>query len=328
MPRRANLRSFSKINLDLRVLRKRADGFHELRTVFQTISLADGIAIEYEAARRTSLTIDDGLNIPNNLIVRAARAVLDATKTTARVHFTLVKKIPMGGGLGGGSSNAAAVLLALPMLTGKRIELAELSGLAAQLGSDVPFFLTGGTAVAVDRGTETYPLQDVSQEPILVVSSGLHVATGPAYAALKRGSGDGLTSTALSRRINSFQAFVESLFTLGSAKLASAFSANDFEPVVFGQYPQLKILSGKLWKAAGNSRMTGSGSALFALFASSEERALAEQMLKRERVFDGCRVMRANLLSRRSYQRLWRAQLAEHLDPTVKIWPPLSRYAR
>jgi 4-diphosphocytidyl-2C-methyl-D-erythritol kinase len=391
MTRRVQLRSLAKINLDLRVLYKRSDGFHELRTVFQTISLADRIGIEYEPARKTSLEIDDALNIPDNLVLRAARAVLDATRTTGRVRFTLQKNIPMGGGLGGGSSNAAAVLLALPVLTGKNLSLGELTKIGSQLGSDVPFFLTGGTAVAVDRGTEAYPLADIAEEPMLVVSSGLHVATGPAYQALARpvwpvveahgpenrgqtalfldsGSGSGgssaakkgvsprfssataadsgvsgpssggsmrLTSRDLSRKINSFKSFVQALVESRSARTASAFSANDFERVVFGQHPQLKTLLGKLRKSAGvqrgegGARMTGSGSALFALFGSQAERDLAGQVLEGQKVFQGCRIMPAALVSRRSYQRLWRKQLAEHLSPQNEgIWPPPSRYAR
>jgi len=364
MIRRVSVQSLAKINLDLRVLHKRADGFHELRTVFQTISLTDTIFIEYESARRTSLAMEDALSIPDNLILHAARAVLDATRTTARIRFRLTKKIPMGGGLGGGSSNAAAVLLALPVLAGKRLGVGELAALGADLGSDVPFFLTGGTAVAVGRGTETYPLPDIAEEPLLVVSSGLHVATGPAYQALERPADEGLTSPGFSRKINSFQSFVEALVDLRSAKGASAFSANDFESVVFGQSPQLKTLWGKLRKAAegaasrgtgagkramGVARMTGSGSALFALFRSQTECALAEQILKRNSggAFADCRLIRARLVSRRKYQRLWQRQLAEHLAPArgnsedltteslsrerwskERIWLPPSRYAR
>src|SRR5579883_2153231 len=116
--RTVKLKSLAKLNLDLRILHKREDGFHELRTVFQTISLHDTIEIEYEKSRKTRLTIDGNLQIPDNLILRAAQAVVDASKTTATVHFRLTKKIPMGGGLGGGSSNAAAVLIALPVLMG------------------------------------------------------------------------------------------------------------------------------------------------------------------------------------------------------------------
>src|SRR5512142_576819 len=138
--RRATIQSLAKINLDLRVLNQRPDGFHELRTVFQTISLADTIDIEFEPARRTDITLDDQLAIPGNLVLKAAYAVLDALKTRARVHFRLRKNIPMGGGRGGGSSNAAAVLLALPVLAGRRLPFERLTELGAALGSDVPFF--------------------------------------------------------------------------------------------------------------------------------------------------------------------------------------------
>ena len=115
MPERsATVQSFAKINLDLRVLYRRPDNFHELRSVFQTISLADTIQIRYQKARQTRLAIAGNVDIPDNLILRAARAVLDRARLAAEVTFTLTKRIPMGAGLGGGSSNAAAVLLALP----------------------------------------------------------------------------------------------------------------------------------------------------------------------------------------------------------------------
>jgi 4-diphosphocytidyl-2C-methyl-D-erythritol kinase len=137
-----------------------------------------------------------------------------------------------------------------------------------------------------------------------------------------------LTSTALSRKINGFQRFVRTLGETRSAKAASAFSANDFEQVVFGQYPQLKTLLGKLRKTADAVRMTGSGSALFGIYGSVGERDLARKVLEGDRVFRECRVMPAKLVSGRSYQRLWRKQLAEHLDPNDSIWPPQSRYER
>ena len=318
------LRSLAKINLDLRILHKRDDGFHELHTVFQTISLADTIAIEYEKSRRTELTIEGSVDIPDNLILRAARAYLDAARLHARIHFRLTKRIPMGGGLGGGSSNAAAVLLGLPILAGKSI---DAENLASQLGSDVPFFLYGGTAVGLSRGHELYPLPDLVQEPILVVSSGLHVATGPAYAALGRG----LTFTGSSTKINGFREFVRALgVDRGDARrratLASALSENDFEAVVFRQYPKLKTILGKLSKSgAAGVRMTGSGSAIFGLFESIEARERARKVLDGDR---GLQVMPARLVSRRAYQRLWRRQLRDHIVPGEDLWPPRSRYER
>jgi 4-diphosphocytidyl-2-C-methyl-D-erythritol kinase len=328
MTRRVRLRSLAKINLDLRVLNKRADGFHELRTVFQTISLSDTIEIEYDPARRTVLEIEDRLKIPDNLVLRAAEAALGAMKVSAHIRFRLKKAIPMGGGLGGGSSNAAAVLLALPVLAGRRFALHKLTSLGSELGSDVPFFLSGGTALAGDRGTEIHGLPDIAEEPILLVCSGLHVASGPAYQALDDRVRGSLTSTVLSRKINGFQRFVRTLSEKRSASAASALSANDFERVVFGQYPQLKTLAGKLRKTTGAVRMTGSGSALFGIYGSAAERDLARKVLEGDRVFRECRLMPAKLVSGRTYQRLWRKQLAEHLGPDDLIWPPQSRYER
>jgi len=320
--RSAKVRSLAKINLDLRILNKRDDGFHELRTVFQTISLADTIEIHFSRSKKTELTIEGSAAIPDNLILRAARAVLDASRLHARVHFRLTKKIPMGAGLGGGSSNAAAILLALPALSGRT---APVEAIAAELGSDVPFFLQGGTAVAVGRGTEFYNLPDLAEEPILVAASGVHVATGAAYQALGRG----LTFIELSSSIRSFQGFVRALGDGRRATLASALSRNDFEAVVFRQYPQLKTILGKLSKSgAAGARMTGSGSAVFAIYRSAEERERARTMLNGDRSFSGCRVTPARLISRPGYERLWRRQLREHIDPGDDLWPPRSRYAQ
>ena len=104
--------------------------------------------------------MDDPLAISDNLVVRAARLAMDAMRVTGRVEMRLRKRIPMGAGLGGGSSDAAAVLLALPVLAGRGLDLPTLSDIAAHLGSDVPFFLLGGAAVGIGRGTELFPLPD------------------------------------------------------------------------------------------------------------------------------------------------------------------------
>ena len=322
MIRRVSVKALAKINLDLRVLHKRQDGFHELRTVFQTISLADSIEISYEPAGRTALEIEDEKAIPDNLVIRAARAALDAMKIRAQVRFRLKKKIPMGAGLGGGSSDAAAILLALPVLAGKAIPARRLNGIASVLGSDVPFFLSGGTALGVDRGTELYPLEDLRQEPVLMVSPDVHVSTAAAYQTLGRN----LTFTGTSDKINGFQVFVSALAGGRSAKAASRFSENDFESAVFSQYPQLRTLFGKLRKVAGGARMTGSGSAFFVLFDSKAERDLARKSLDGDRVFRSCRVLPSNLVSRRAYQQTWRRQLSAHLVPGDLSWPPRSRY--
>ncbi len=316
MTRLATLPALAKINLDLRVLHKRSDGFHELRTVFQTISLRDTIELEVEPARRTTIELDDPLGIPDNLILRAGHMVLDAMRFHARVS-----------GLGGGSSNAAAVLLGLPVLAGRILPLERLIEMGAELGSDVPFFLTGGTAIGFGRGTEFYPLPDLAAEPILVVASGVHVATGPAYGALARE----LTFIGSSSKINDFQGYVRALSEMRSASAACGLSANDFEPVVFGQFPQLKKVQARLrGTGAAGVRMTGSGSAIFALFSSKRERDRAQARLVRE----GSRgVTPASLVSGTKYRAMWRRSLREHLAPVEgiageRLWPPPSRYAR
>lgn len=327
--RKATLRSLAKINLDLRILNKNPDGYHELRTVFQTISLADTIDIDYQNAQRREISIQDPANIADNLIVRAANAVLDELRLGGRLHFSLEKKIPMGGGLGGGSSNAAAVLLALPVLAGRHIPLERLTAIAHGLGSDVPFFLHGGTQIGLGRGTELYRLAELRKDPVLLVFPPVQVPTGPAYQALGRS----LTFTGSSSSINSFQAFVWALEVRRSAAAASELSANDFESVVFTQFPQLSQIAARLRKVTGGARnagvrMSGSGSTVFALFESEEDRQRAISSLSRDRAMRGCRVIQASLVSRGAYQRMWRRRLSMHLDPKDNSWPPRSRYER
>src|SRR5260370_675896 len=125
----------------LRKPKKLPDVFHELRTIFQTISLADTLEIAFTPARKTAIELTDALNIADNLVVRAARMTMDAMRATGRIEMRLTKRIPMGAGLGGGSSDAAAVLLALPVLTGRSLPLPKFSHIPEQPGSDLPFFL-------------------------------------------------------------------------------------------------------------------------------------------------------------------------------------------
>ena len=319
--RTARLRSLAKINLDLRVLYRRPDGYHELRTVFQTISLADGIEVEYRRAPRTLLTLQANLEIPDNLILRAAERVLRAMGVTAEVRFRLKKRIPMGGGLGGGSSNAAAVLLALPVLAGVRVRDQELMELASGLGSDVPFFLLGGTALGLGRGTEVYPLPEMAAAPGLLVTPDVQVSTPEAYRALARGPGE-LTSAAWSRNMNSFQSFVwHGGEKCPSDRGGATCGANDFESVVFRQFPHLKSIRGKLRSlGAAAAMMSGSGSSVYGIFRSREERERARQEMAGETVHP------ISLVQRGRYQRMWWRQLREHV--AEETWPPQSRYAR
>ena len=186
--RRARRRALAKINLDLRVIGKRPDGYHEIRTVFQTISLSDRLDLAFTPQRSTEVELRGNVDIPDNLATRAARLCLDEMRLTGRLEMRLEKKIPMGAGFGGGSSNAAAVLLALPVLAGGAIPVDRLIAIGRELGSDVPFFLLGGRAAGLGRGTELYPLPDLPSRPALVVTPPVHVSTPDAYRSLARGN--------------------------------------------------------------------------------------------------------------------------------------------
>jgi 4-diphosphocytidyl-2-C-methyl-D-erythritol kinase len=308
-PRRVRVRALAKINLDLRVLGKRPDGFHELRTVFQTISLADTLEIAYTPGRKTAVSLADDLRIADNLVVRAAHLVMEAVRATGRIEMRLTKRIPMGAGLGGGSSDAAAVLLALPALLGRTLDLPRLIAAGEQLGSDVPFFLLGGTAAGIGRGSELFPLPDAPARQGILVAPGIHVNTAQAYRDLS----PRLTTESQQNKIVSFQSVTRDTGSLASAR-------NDFETVVFEQHRKLATLKKRLVRAGATvALMTGSGSALFGLFADRNGVSRAIELLGEVQTFP------ISLVSRAQYRALWRRALKEHTTPG--LWPLQSRYS-
>jgi len=297
---KATVPSFAKLNLDLRVLHKRPDGFHELRTIFQTVSLKDTIDIEVKLKKRTQ--IDCTPEIPNNLVVRAACMLLDYLGLSGIwVCLTLFKQIPMGAGLGGGSSNAAAVLAALPALLGRRVPLPDLLRLGESLGSDVPFFLLGGTAVGMGRGSELYPLPDIPVRHAAIVSTGIHVSTAEAYSILGREPLNSLTSHPDSPILREFQTIA---WNLGGSGLDQFPLTNDFEKPVFARYPELSAVAQKLRQhGAKPAQMTGSGSAVFGIFetASQARQAVAQ--------FPAGTAIPVRFITRRQYRAIWQKAL-------------------
>jgi 4-diphosphocytidyl-2-C-methyl-D-erythritol kinase len=331
--RRANVRAFAKLNLDLRVLGPRPDGYHELRTVFQTISLADRIGISFTPAAETCIEVVEGPAIEDNLVVRAARLVLDSLGVTGVVEFRLEKHIPMGGGLGGGSSDAAAVLLALPVLAGGILPIETLLSLAASLGSDVSFFLLGGTALGLGRGEELYPLPDFGPLDGVLVTSSIHSSTRDAYRALD----SRLTTELKQNNIVSFQSRVWTGCGKRDGERHPAHGINDFESWVFEQYPQLRRLRESLEQAGARpAMMTGSGSAIFGLFRARDQAERAIATLRKECIDSGGRsspsnaeisgVIPVSLVSRSRFRAVWRRSLRAHTNGSV--WPPQSRYAQ
>ena len=310
LTRRARLRALAKINLELRVLAGRPDGYHELRTIFHTISLADRIEIAFTPARRTSIELNDELRLPDNLAVRAARAALDAMRVTGRVEISLRKCIPIGAGLGGGSSDAAAVLLALPVLARRALTLDRLCRAGEQLGSDVPFFLLGGAAVGIGRGSELFPLPDGRPLGGVLISPGIHISSADAYRRLN----SRLTSESQQNKIVAFQTRVWD----GGVSPAAC---NDFETVAVEQHGIIGSIKERLSRAgASMALMTGSGSAVFGLFPSSAQARRVLESFRKEQAF------RFSLVNRARYRGLWWRALEEHI--TAKVWPPQSQKER
>jgi 4-diphosphocytidyl-2-C-methyl-D-erythritol kinase len=183
------VRSFAKINLGLEVLRLRDDGYHELRTLFQTVDLADTLELTLKREPSIEVSCDHPL-VPTdsrNLAVRAAQELQRFGSVAGGVHMALRKEIPVGGGLGGGISNAAAALLALDRLWKLGLGTTGLLPLARRLGADVPFFLFGGTALGVSRGDEIYPLRTQIRAHVVLVAPETPVSTAAVFHRLDAG---------------------------------------------------------------------------------------------------------------------------------------------
>lgn len=256
--------AYAKVNLRLEILGKRADGFHELRTIFQTISLYDEIRLRLSRKPGISLSIQGNQTLAaeperKNLVYRAVEAVRRDTKRKPGVEIELWKAIPAGRGLGGGSSDAAAAMLAYLRLSGQQLPVAKLVQIAAGLGADVPFFLFGGRALGVNKGDEIYPLPDIEQRAVLVVSPrNIHVPTSDAYRWLKAPR---LTKSAANPKLWGFCALCWSAPGSGLS--------NDFESAVFRRHPRLgRIKRELLHRGATEALLAGSGSAVFGVFPS------------------------------------------------------------
>jgi 4-diphosphocytidyl-2-C-methyl-D-erythritol kinase len=264
--REVRIPAFAKINLRLDILGKRPDGFHELRTIFQTISLHDELRLR--ASRRPKITLSIEGNQPlsaeppdKNLVYRAVEALRRELGIRGGVEIVLKKAIPAGRGLGGGSSDAAAALLGYLKFTRKKLPPARLLEIASSLGADVPFFLRGGRALGLNKGDEIYPLPDIPKLHILVVSpKEIHVPTPDAYRWLKAKPFE-LTKSAITSKLFQFCALCWSSQISGPS--------NDFEGPVFRRHPRLdRIKRDLLQRGAAEASLAGSGSAVFGVFPS------------------------------------------------------------
>ena len=272
------LPSFAKINWTLEVLGKRPDGYHELRTILQTVDLADELSFDLTSE---GLLIEcDSAGIPtdeSNLIAKAIREVQKVVATPFGIKVTLTKNIPTEAGLGGGSSNAAVTLLALQKLLEFPLKIKDLLEIARRLGADVPFFFTGGRAIGVGRGDEVYPLSDtLSNDEILLVNCGVRVPTKEAYSLLA----DRLTSFE-GKDIIPFS--LEAAYAgIGRSRTVRPELRNDLEAAVFSRYPLLNEVKMRLLSSNAQAvAMSGSGSTVFALFENRTALAAAREEMER-----------------------------------------------
>ena len=287
------LPSFAKINWLLRILGKRTDGFHEICTVFQMVSLHDNLS--FSRCDEIILTCQDQ-KIPTderNLIVKAAFELKQKfnIKTGAKIH--LEKNIPAPGGLGGGSSNAAVALFGLIKLWEIEIDSAELLKIGEKLGSDVPFFFSGGTALGTGRGTEIFPLADVPEKHILIVTPKTDVSTAEAFARLNAPRLTNKTSKSI------LQLCRDEAQTLD---LRQSLLVNDFEKTVFKIEPEIGRVKKKLLELkAEHALLSGSGASIFAVFDDKEQLQNACSALKIEQDW---RKFVVRTISRREYRTL------------------------
>jgi 4-diphosphocytidyl-2-C-methyl-D-erythritol kinase len=267
--------AFAKINLGLRVVGVRADGYHELRTVFQTVSLHDTLTFTWPAPAFELCVDDPSLSAgKDNLVRRAAEAFGRAAGVggAPRVRITLRKRIPMGSGLGGGSSDAAVTLTALNRIHGRPLMPLRLHEIASDLGSDVPFFLTGGTALGLGRGEIVRPLRDLDASPVILLMPRVHLSTPEVF----RRADAILTPPHGQTRIYRF-----SRQGLRGTELAGL-APNDLQDAAAVLHPRLGRLLREL-RAAGATvaAMSGSGSAVYGLFAGEGNAARALKTLSR-----------------------------------------------
>jgi 4-diphosphocytidyl-2-C-methyl-D-erythritol kinase len=299
------LPAFAKINLCLHVVGKRPDGYHELRTVFQAISLSDTLELSLtpgSSGFHFALTSNDAALLgPENLVARAVVAMQREIRCQGNMRAHLEKKIPVARGMGGGSSDAAAAMIGMLRLTGAKVPLARLMEIAAGLGADVPFFLFGGRALAVNRGDEIYPLPNAPKKAIVVVSPrDIGVSTKDAFQWISAE----LTKGPEPPKIWGFCALCWSRQGAGLS--------NDFEGPVFHRHPRLEeIRDGLLKRGAADAALAGSGSAVFGIFRNPARARRAARAFPEDSVFV------VETLSREDYGRAlgWRADA--HARPSV-----------
>jgi 4-diphosphocytidyl-2-C-methyl-D-erythritol kinase len=338
-----SFKSFAKINLGLRIGALRPDGFHELRTVYQTIALHDIIRVSVGRGTGIEIRCDDP-RVPkdsSNTSFRIVDLAVRALKARGRVVIDIEKRLPVQGGLGGASGNAVAALLALEKALRKELSGPERLRIAAEVGSDLPLFLIGGTVLGVGRGEEVYPAPDLPAISCVVAMPEVAVSTPKAFsdwdamnfssnchsesASTKLGNDRKLTAYSHSDRMLEFSreisAWLSAAPSMGRRRSGVSASRggraenllldlvrtgieNDFEKVVFPQFPELREVKSVLERAGARyASVSGSGSAVYGLFDSRAKAVAAAKKLNQR----GTRALVTSTLTRRQYWKKFEA---------------------
>jgi 4-diphosphocytidyl-2-C-methyl-D-erythritol kinase len=283
-PQAVRVECNAKLNLFLRVTGTRSDGFHEVETIYHSISLADTLAVTRATLGHTLESNDPGLPSGDaNLAVRAAACLLGNGREG--VHIALEKRIPIGAGLGGGSADAAGTLVAIDRLYQLGSTREHLGLAARSLGADVAFMLDGGCAVGRGRGDQLEPLPALPALPVLVVVPPISISTAWAYASLKMG---------LTRR-DTRLTMVADAISRGDVAGLCGLLENDFEALVFERFPIVKSIKDELLgSGACGAMMSGSGSSVFGIFLKAGDAEASAEALSRQ----GLTVLNASLAER------------------------------
>lgn len=263
----------AKVNLFLKVKGRRPDGYTEIDTLFQTVNWLDRVTIE--ADDRLEVSCDDPrIATDENLGTRAARLFFARVRTPHLARIGIAKTIPVQAGLGGGSSDAAAVLRGLNELFGRPLGPHDLLQMAGDLGSDVPFFIRGGTAVGQGRGERLTWLPDLRPMPMLLVRPACGVPTAEAYR---------LVEPAVLTGRDSVSSMVYEALARADLAAAARCMSNDLEVGVLSRFPAVRQAKASLVQhGAAVALMSGSGSTCYGLFASDAEAAAAGAAIRRE----------------------------------------------
>jgi len=258
----------AKINIGLRIIGKRKDGYHNLQTIFYPLLLADVISFEKNEKTILETDSDELKQAKENLIIKAKDIIENYTGEKMNVRINLQKNIPLGAGLGGGSSNAAATLKSLNTLFNLNCNYETLAELALKLGSDVPYFLNPIACFATSRGEKIKNISLSLSNPILLVNPGINISTKWAF--------DQVTVV---KDKDTLQKLANlEVLTVNDIK---QFATNDFEEIVFAEYPEIRILKEELYSlGAAFVMMTGTGSTLYGIFSNLQKANLAQDHYK------------------------------------------------